>query len=320
MAVSANAQQPKVHRVGLIVIGDWLPALSDGKGAEPVSPFARAFTHGLRKHGFIEDRNLILDWRMLNHERFEEIAADVVRLKPDVVFLMAGRYVLRFRKVNTTIPVVSIVGGAEIVGTEWIKSFARPGGNITGMTTMVDVGIEQKRLELLLEIVPKASRIAFLGTQLGWEFPWARDALTRAGQPRGVTVFHLPVAEGGSWVEPFAVIERERPDAVFVARELAASEYATQMAQLALKSGMPMACPSGAFVTRGCLMSYGPDFVAMFGRLAEYVARILKGAKPGDLPIEQPTKFELIVNQKTARAIGVEIPKSVLLRADRVIE
>ena len=314
------AQPAKVYRVAFIAT---VSPLSELTGPNPVNPGVRAFVHGLRDHGYVQGRNLILDWRTLEGklERFEEVAADVVRLKPDVIVLVSGTLVLRFSKVSMTVPVVATIGGNEsFVGTELVRSLARPGGNITGLSLLVDVGLEAKRLEMLLEVVPKAARVAILGTQESWD-GGGKNALTPAAQRLGVSVFHVgTTATAASFADAFALIERERPDAVLVPLGPVSYGHRREIGQFAVTSRIPMACGTREFAEHGCLLSYGADLPDVYRRAAGYVAKILEGAKPGDLPIEQPTKFELVINLKTAKALGLTIPRQLLLRADRVIE
>jgi putative ABC transport system substrate-binding protein len=316
--LAASAQAP-VHRVAFIAM---VAPVSELAGPEPVNPAARAFVLGLREHGFEEGRNLVLDWRSLEgrFDRFGEVAAEVARARPDVVGLPAGTMVRPFRKVNATIPLVAIFSGDhQIVGTDLVRSLARPGGSITGVSVTADPRVEEKRLALLLEAVPKAARIAFLGMQTTWDEPTGQSALMPVARRFGATISHARITAAGI-AETFASIESERPDAVFVALGPVTYANRASIGRFALAARVPMSCFASEFVEQGCLMSYGPPTSEYMRRMAGYVAKILRGARPGDLPIEQPATLELVISLKTARALRIEIPQSLLLRADRVIE
>jgi putative ABC transport system substrate-binding protein len=320
LAPFATCAQQAAHRVAFIAM---VSPLSELSGPEPINPGAHGFVRGLREHGFVEGRNLVLDWRSLEgrSERFEEVAADVARAKPDVAALASFTLVPRFRKVNTTIPIVTIFAGDhQMVGTEFVQSLARPGGSVTGVSATADPRVEEKRFALLLEAVPKAARISFLGTQTTWEGRiGGKSALLPVAQRFGVSVSPALISSAGI-AEAFAFIERERPDAVFVSLGPVTYGNRAQIGRFALVGRVPTSCFASEFVEHGCLMSYGAPTAEFMRRLGEYVAKILKGAKPGDLPIEQPSTMELAINLKTAKALGLMIPQSLLIRADRVIE
>ena len=315
--LAAEAQQTgKVYRVGLLFPS---PPVSEMAGPEPVNPAARAFVRGLRALGYVEGRNLILERRSAEgrFERFAPIVAALVSLNVDVIVVSSTSLAQRAREVTTAVPIVMGVSG-DPVGAGLAQSLARPGGNVTGLTSDVGPEIQGKRLELLKGAVPRASRVAFLGTKELWDVLYEKSIKADA-QALGLTVFlaeHTPTAYTGA----FTLISRERPDALFVANS--SENYAQRrlIVDFATSNRLPNIHAFRESVEVGGLMSYGVNIADLFRRAGGYVDKILKGAKPGDLPIEQPTKFELVINMKTAKAIGITIPQSVLFRADRVIE
>jgi len=199
-----------------------------------------------------------------------------------------------------------------------VRSLARPGGNITGLSVDVDTDVEAKRLEMLLELRPGVRRVAYLGSKEDLEGIYGQRVQATAQRLR-ITLIHAASSSEG-FATAFSQVARERPDALLVAHGAVAYGHRRQIGELSAASGVPSSCAHGEAVAHGCLMSYGASLAHVLRRAADYVDRILQGVRAGDLPIEQPTVFELMVNAKTARALGIEIPRSVLLRADRVIE
>jgi putative ABC transport system substrate-binding protein len=317
-APRAVTAQPvgKVYRVGLIFPS---PPVSEMAGPEPVNVAARAFVRGLRTLGYVEGRNLILERRSAEgtFERFAPIVAELVSLNVDVIVVSNTALAQRAREVTTAVPIVLGVS-TDPVGSGLAQSLARPGGNVTGLTADVGPGIQGKRLELLKGAVPSASRVAFLGTKKLWDV--VHETSLKAGaQALGLTVFlaeHTPTEYAGA----FALIGRERPDALFVASS--SENYAQRrlIVDFATSKRLPNIHAFRESVEDGGLISYGVNIADLFRRAAGYVDKILKRAKPADLPIEQPTKFELVINLKTANALGLTIPPSLLQRADQVIE
>jgi putative ABC transport system substrate-binding protein len=306
----------RVYRVGFMVTTS---PVSEMVGADPVNPGARALVHGLRNLGYVDGRNLILDFRSAEgrFERFADILTDLVRQKADVIVIGDTRVAEVVRTVTSTVPVVM---GASVdpVGRGIVQSLARPGGNVTGLTLDVGHEIHGKRLELLREAVPGASRVAVLATKEIWDLYYGK-ALKAAAHALGLTVFlaeHTPA----QYADAFALIRQQRADALFVAQSSENFGNRRLIGEFTTRHRLPSihAFREGAQV--GGLMSYGVNVPDLFRRAAGYVDKILKGAKPGDLPIEQPTKFELVINLMTAKALGLTIPPSVLVRADEVIE
>jgi putative ABC transport system substrate-binding protein len=315
--VFAQTKAPaKIPRVAVIFVTS---PPSEFQLPDPINPAMRAFVHGMREAGYVHGRNVILDLRSLESkwERLDDMVADLVRLKTDVLHIPSTPLLMRVRKLNTTIPIVWS-GGTDLGGTGLVQSLSRPGGNITGMTTDVGSDVEGKRLELLLGVVPKLSRIAYLGTG-EWQDS-ASDGFRSIAQRLSVSVLYA----GATTSDYGAAMERirhEKVHAFFVEASATSYGFRRVIGEFAATSGIPSSCPWSELAEQGCLMSYGVNVPELYRRLTTYyIDRILKGAKPGDLAIERPTKFELVVNLKTAKAVGVKIPQSFLLRADRVIE
>jgi putative ABC transport system substrate-binding protein len=282
------------------------------------SPGTEAFQKGLRELGYVEGQNVIVDWRLAagRFERLPEFAAELVRLNVDVIVAPADPYVEVARKATTIIPIVFALV-TDPVGRGFVKSLARPGGNITGLSN-VSRALAGKRLELLKEAIGGASRIGVLGNP-------ATSALTgpdTAAAARSLGV-HLSLQEAHEVSDLEGAFASMAMDGVAAIIELPdAMLYAQRhrIVDLALQHRLPMMSAFRDFVEAGGLMAYGADIADLLRRSATYVAKILRGAKPADLPIEQPTKFELVINLKTAKTLGLTIPPSLLQRADQVIE
>lgn len=316
--LNANAQQAhKVRRVALIVT---TTPVAEMAGPEPLHPLTRAFLHELRVLGYIEGRNLIFERRSAEGkpERYPEIAAELVRLKPDVI--AAGGSAILIRRVKEgagDIPIV-MISSAQVVELGVVASLARPGGNVTGLVSDTGPENELKRLQLLKELIPTRSRVAYLVAGEFWDLPVAQ-AIRRGAPSLGVELLraeHSPTDIDAT----LAALARQRPDALIASLSGPTYAHRRQIVEFALKTRLPAIYPYSDMAEMGGLMSYGVSGSDLGRRAAVYVAKILKGARPGDLPIEQVTRLELLVNTKTARAIGITIPQSVLLRADRVIE
>jgi putative ABC transport system substrate-binding protein len=290
-------------------------------GPEPVHPLVRAFVQGLRTLGHVEGQNLILERRSAEgqHERFGDIAAELVRLKVDVIVTFAHPAAQAAKAVTSTVPIVMAVS-VDPAGAGLVQNLARPGGNITGLTVYVGPEIEAKRLELLRETLPGVSRVAYLGSKedKDWESPWGKS-VRMAAQGPGVTLV-LAEFTPHQFTPAFTLISRARADALFVAASPATYNDRALIVDFAVRTRLPSIFANRESVEAGGLMSYGASNRDNFRRAASFVDKILKGAKPGDLPIEQPTTFELVLNAKTARALGITIPPSLLVRADQVIE
>jgi putative tryptophan/tyrosine transport system substrate-binding protein len=315
--LAAEAQPVgKVYRVGLIFPS---PPVSEMTGPEPVNVAARAFVRGLRALGYAEGRNLILERRSAEgtFERFAPIVAELVSLNVDVIVVSSTPLAQRAREVTTAVPIVLGIS-TDPVGSGLAQSLARPGGNVTGLTSDVGPQIQGKRLELLKGAVPRASRVAFLGTKKLWDVVYEKS-IKAGAQALGLTVFlaeHTPTDYTGA----FTLISRERPDALFVANSSENFAQRQLIVDFATSKRLPNIHAFRESVEVGGLMSYGVNIVDLFRRAGGFVDKILKGAKPGDLPIEQPTKYELVINLKTAKALGLTIPPSLLQRADQVLE
>ena len=301
----AEAQQAaKVPRIGFL--------------ANVRSPGTEGFQRGLRELGYVEGKNIIVEWRLAEGrlERLPELAAELVRLKVDVIVAPADPYVEAARKATTTIPIVFALV-ADPVGRGFVESLARPRGNITGLSN-VSRELAGKRLELLKEAAAGASRIGVLGNPATSALTWPETEA--AARSLGV---HLKVQEArevGDLEAAFAAMRREGVEAVIELPDAMFYAQRRRIAGLALKHRLPVMSAFREFVEAGGLMAYGTDIGDLLRRSATYVHKILKGAKPADLPIEQPTKFELVINLKTAKALGLTIPPSLLLRADEIIQ
>ena len=317
--VAAEGQQAgKVYRVGLIAAGQ---PLSEMAGPEPVSPSWRALVQGLRALGYVEGQNLILERRSAEgrYERFGDVVAELVRLKADVIVTGSTQLAQTAKAVTTTVPIV-MAASVDPVGDGVVQSLARPGGNITGLTSVAGPEIEAKRLELLRALLPGASRFAYLGSQENrdWQRPWGQSVRT-AAQALGVSLVlaeHTP----HQYTDAFARFSHARAEALFVSASPTAYGDRGLIVNFATRTRLPSSFGWREAVELGGLMSYGVTLADNFRRAAGYVDKILKGAKPADLPVEQPTMFELVINLKTAKTLGLTIPPSLLARADQVIE
>jgi putative ABC transport system substrate-binding protein len=309
---AAEAQQSKkIPRIG------YLNAASLGVTASR----AEAFRRGLREFGYVEGKNIIIEWRSGEgkEDRLPALAAELVRLKVDVIVSSGPRPTHSAKEATATIPIV-MAQDPDPVGSGFVASLARPGGNITGLSTLAPE-ISGKRLELLKEIVSRISRVAVLGfsSQPGNPQLVKEAELTAAAY--GVRLQYLDLLGPEDIETAFRAIEKGRAEAILMlVPGPILGAHRTKIAELAIKIRLPAIYHSPVYVEDGGLMSYGVRFVDLDRRAATYVNKILKGAKPADLPVEQPTKFELVINLKTAKQMGLTIPPNVLARADRVIK
>ena len=276
----------------------------------------------LRRLGYIEGQNLLVERRSGGgrRERYPDVAREAVAFKPDVIFATSGRIAEACRAVTTAIPIITITSDPVLLGLA--ASLPRPGGNITGFT--VDAGIEVvgKRLELLKDAVPGAARVAFLGTQQAWDGRWGRvmrEAAERAGATSIAASLGDPIDEA-EYRRAFAVMAKERAQMLVVSDHAEGFANRKLIVELAAQGRLPAIYAYREFVEAGGLMAYAFDNGDVRRRVASYIDRILRGAKPAELPFQQPTKFELVINLKTAKALGLTIPRSLLARADQVIE
>ena len=312
--LAAGAQQPaKVYRIGF---------LSDGSPTNPASPLAsplRAFEETLRELGYVEGRNLVIDRRYaaFKYDRLPELAADLVRLKPDVLVTGGTLNIAALKRATTTVPVV-MTYAPDPVGEGLITSLRRPGGNITGMSVTTGPEFIAKQLEILNEAVPKLSRVGILRNtgRAGTE----TAAIESAAPKLAMTVLFVDVRSPNDIEGAFGAMSRSRVDAFLVLGGGVTWTSRQQIAALAVQHRLPGIHFFREYAEAGLLMTYGVNFVVQHRRAAIYVDKILRGAKPAELPVEEPTTFELVINLKTAKALGLTIPHSLLLRADQVIE
>jgi putative ABC transport system substrate-binding protein len=317
--LAAWAQQPgKIYRVGLV--GAAIPA-PEMAGSEPAAAPARAFVQGLRALGYVEGQNLILERRSAEGrvERFGDIVAELVRLKVDVIVTYTDAMAQAAKAVTTTIPIV-MATSADPVGRGIVQSLARPGGNVTGFTILVGPEIEAKRLGLLREMLPRVSRVAYLASKefKEWENPYAKS-VRAAAQALGVNLVKAEFSPR-QYGDAFAAISRARAEALFVGPGAQAYADRDLIVGLATRAQLPSSFGFREPVENGGLMSYGVSVADTSRRAAIYVDKIFKGDKPADLPIEQPATFELVINLKTAKALGLTVSQSLLVRADQILE
>jgi putative ABC transport system substrate-binding protein len=308
-----EAQQPKrVPRIGYLSAQD-LARASTG---------SEAIRLALRELGYIEGQNIAIEYRHSEGKsnRDPELAAELVRLKVDVIIAAGGdRLVLATKNATKTIPIVMVGTVSDPVETGLVESLARPGGNVTGLTSLTrELG--GKRLELLKEAVPKVSRVALLYDPATPAAVEVREFLPAAARELGLTLRSWEVRDADGLDGVFAAINKERTDGFYVPSNRLMAANAKRIAGFALKNRVPSMHGNREAVNAGGLMYYGADLRDSYRRVATYVDRILKGAKPADMPVEQPTKFELVINLDTAKQIGLTIPPHVLARADRVIK
>ena len=303
----AQAQQmPKIPRLLMLVSGS----------PETHKVRIDALLEGLHAVGYVEGNNIVIEYRYAygKSERFAEIAAEVVRSKPDVIFVGGTSFVAAAKQATSTIPTVAT--GSDLVGDGLVASLARPGGNITG-TTSIARDVAGKRLELIHEAVPKASRVAVIWHPGRDEMDVKQIEVT--AQALRVKIQSLPIRDRSEFDKVFAAMKRERANALVIIQNVFAAFHRKQLLDLTTKNRLPSICEYSFWTDDGCLMSYGADFLHQYRRSAALVDKILKGTKPADIPVEQPMKFEFVVNLNAAKQIGVTIPPNVLVRATRVI-
>ena len=306
-----EAQQPKkVARIGFLHSGSPSSAAS---GED-------AFVQGLRELGYVEGHNIVMERRYAEgkRDRLSELAAEMVRLRVDLLAVAGVSATQAAKQATTTIPIVVGYAG-DLVGTKLVVNLAKPGGNITG-STEISLDLSGKRLELLREAVPKVSRVGVVWypRKGGSDKEEVRETEAAARQS-GVHVYVAEVLDPKGFQAAYDALTKQQASAVILIRGSFTDHYRKQLLELAAKRHLPSVCEPAQWAHDGCLMSYGPDYAHLWRRAANYVDKILKGAKPGELPIEQPTKFQLVINHKTARALGLTIPQSLLARADEVI-
>jgi putative ABC transport system substrate-binding protein len=313
LGVTADAQQQKIPRIGYLSSTD----------AARESTRAEAIRLALRERGYIEGQNIAFEYRYGEGkvDRAADLAAELVRHKVDIIVVTGGDAWTRAATHPTkTIPIVMGGTGSDPVKTGLIESLARPGGNITGITNLT-AELGGKRLELLKEAVPKVARVAVLYNPATPDsLHEVKEVLPVAARALRLTIQPWEVRAADDFKRVFAALNKERPDGLYVTPGQQMNANRKRIADFALKSRLPSTGSNGEFVDAGGLMSYGADLAESYRRVAYYVDRILKGAKPADLPVEQPTKFEFVINLITAKQIGLTIPPEVLARATRIIK
>jgi putative ABC transport system substrate-binding protein len=292
-------------------------------GAESQSTnqhFLDAFRQGMREHGYVDGQNMILEarWADGRIERFPELVGELIRLKTSVILTVSLTAALAAKNSTTAVPIVFIA--SDPLGSGLVASLARPGGNLTGFSLFLGDDFASKWLELLREMIPKVSRVAILLNRSSPASAGYLMVLQGAAQKLGIKLSTQDVREPGQFDGAFAAMAAERAQGLIVVVDPLTVRYRERIVDLAAKNRIPAVYGFREFVDAGGLMAYGVNVSYLCRRAAGYVDKILKGAKPGELPIEQPTTFEVIINLKTAKALGLTIPQSVLLRADQVIE
>jgi putative ABC transport system substrate-binding protein len=305
-----EAQQPtKIPRIGYLTA-----AFLSANQAR-----IEAFRQGLRELGYVEGKNIVIEYRSAEgkRDRLPALAAELVRIKVDIIVTTGPTSTRPAKEATVTIPIV-MAFDSDPVGMGFVASLARPGGNITGLSTLAPE-ISGKQLELLREIVPKLSRVAILRTSTVQSTAPSLKEIEPAAVAFGVQLQYLNVRTAKDIEGAFRAASKERADAVLVLSSLVLNSHRKQVVDLAVKSRLPAIYPLTEYTEVGGLVYYGANTPDLFRRAATYADKILKGAKPADLPVEQPIKFEFIINLKAAKQIGLTIPPNVLARADRVI-
>jgi putative ABC transport system substrate-binding protein len=311
--LSAHAQQPagRVYPVGYLLIAS----------REQTLHLTKAFEEGLRSLGYRVGENVVIEYRFADGqlERLPALAADLVRLDVNVIVTGGNPHTVAAMKATTTIPIV-MTNSVDPVGTGLVASLARPGGNVTGLATDTGGELNGKRLELLKELLPNLSRVGILWNP---DFAPNRSRVTSTGETaRALGLTPIPVEARGldAFEHAFATMVRERAQALVLLGDGVLFNYRGQIAAMAVKNQLPAASYQRELAEAGLLLTYGADFRDLHRRSAVFVDKIFKGAKPADLPVEQPTKFELVINLKTAKVLGLDIPPTLLATADEVIE
>jgi putative tryptophan/tyrosine transport system substrate-binding protein len=310
--LTVEAQQPtKVYRIGLLEFSAPDPARQ---------ALWNAFRQRMRELGYVEGQNVVFEprWAQDDDDRLSKLAVELVGLKMDLVVTAATVSALAAKRATSSIPIV-MATGADPVAVGLVANLRQPGGNVTGMTT-INSELAAKRLELIRIVVPRASRIAILWDDTGSAFRFSLGKTEAEAKRAGFTVQGVSVRGPAEIEGAFATVVRGRAGALSIAPSPMFFSHRKRLAELAMKHRLPTVVGLREYAEAGGLVSYGADNSDMFRGAALYVDKILKGAKPADLPIEQPTKFELVINLKTAKALGLTIPQSLLGRADQVIQ
>jgi putative ABC transport system substrate-binding protein len=310
--LAAEAQQAGSRTVTIGYLGNSSPSLE--------SKQVDAFREGLRQLGYVEGQNLVIKylWAEGQQERFAVLAAELVRLKPHVLFTAGTQSTLAAKLATQSIPIVTALAG-DPVASGLVSSLAKPGGNVTGYAT-VNEELDGKRLEILKQVVPRLSRIAVLLNPANPFTTIAWKGTRSAAEALGVKLQPVEVRGPNDFDRALATIKAARPQGLMIVADRLLFTYRASIVRFMAENRLPGMFPFKEFAQDGGLMTYGPDTTDMYRLAATYVAKILGGAKPADLPMEQPTKFELVINLKTAKALGLTIPPSLLQRADEVIQ
>ena len=310
--LTAGAQQPgKVYRIGLLDYSAPDPARQE---------WWKAFRQQMRQLGYVEGQNVRFEprWAQSDYDQLQKLAAELVGLKMDLIVTGGTNAGIAAKRATSTIPIVMASGG-DPVASGVAASLSQPGGNLTGMTS-INRELAGKRLELLRNVAPRASRIAILWDERNEGNRLGVNDTEAVAKTLGLTIHSVPMRSFEALEAAFATVARGRADALIIFTISSLFPYRRRVAELAVKHRLPTVVGVREYVEAGCLASYGTDYPDLFRRAATFVDKILKGAKPADLPVEQPTKFELVINLKTAKALGLTIPPSLLQRADQVIE
>jgi putative ABC transport system substrate-binding protein len=310
LSASSEAQQPKLPRIAYLSIGS--------RSLAPAR--VEAFRGGLRELGYVEGGNIQIDWRFADGDsaRQRAFAAELVRLKVDVIVTEGSADTRAASEATRTTPIV-MAQDTDPVANGFVSSLAHPGGNITGLATL-SPELGGKQLELLKEVVPKLSRVAVMGSS---QIPGAAEVLKQtesAAAALGMQLLYVDINSPNDIDSAFKAVSQSRADALIVLGSPVLNTKRIQVTGFATRNRLPATYARPEFIDAGGLMTYGANYNELYRRAAYYVDKILKGAKPGDLPVEQPTKFELVINLKTAKQIGLTIPPNVLARADKVIK
>jgi putative ABC transport system substrate-binding protein len=315
---AGGAQQSgKIPQIALLVNSPE----ADLTGTTPKGRNARAFLEAMRELGWVDGQTVTIERRSTDGrpDRGQRLIQELVRLRVDVIVTVGGFNVRAAKQLTTTIPIVA-AGVSFPVESGFIASLARPGGNITGLSFEASGDLTGKRLELLKEVSPKTSRVAVIAATRGRGRPFFTPEAEAAARTLGMILVAAPVDAPEEYEKAFAIIGRERVHALFIGLSPVGATHRQPILDFAARKKLPTMGAGREFAASGGLMAYGPDNADLFRRAASYVDKILKGARPADLPVEQPTKFELAINLKAARALNLKIPNSLLLRADHVID
>jgi putative ABC transport system substrate-binding protein len=289
-----------------------------GTDAAMWNPWTAAFVERMRELGWVEGRTIAIEYRWSEGrpEREAEVAAEFVRLNVDVI-VSFGTAVPALKQATSVIPIIFAIA-IDPVGSGLVANLARPGGNVTGLSNLGS-DLASKRVELLREVVPGLHRLAIIADVANSQAALEMGEVQATARTLGLAVVPIPIRRAEDIAAGFATL-KEQADALYIVQDVLVVANRTQITTLALGVRLPTIISGREFVRAGALMSYGPNFPALFRRAAEYVDKILRGTKPGDMPVEQPTKFELTINLKTAKALGIRVPQVLLARADEVIE